>query len=237
MSEELNLIAESRRLCAELTGRLPSDFVLTDDAWFISSSGRKVASKIPSRVMAVIGTLAHRARDFGELSCELFERNKVIPAIVLTRALMETTALLYLTQKKMSQALKTKSLDQLDDFLVKCLSGNRIDPAEPESPNVLTAIQHLDKENGCERYADFYNSLCEFAHPNSLGTFYAYTEFDPHKLKLSFGENKGLTKAEDAAFSTVFALEVIIEFYDKAVAAIPDLKDLSEKLFDDTTAA
>jgi len=230
-TSEPDLIAESRKLCGQLADRLPSDFALTGDAWFISPSGNSVASKLPSKIMSVIGSLAHRARDFGELSCELFERRKIVPAIVLTRALMETTALLYLTQKKMAQALEADSIAELDEFLVKCMSGSRIDPTKPDSPNVLTVIQHLDKEAGCDRYADFYNSLCEFAHPNSLGTFYSYTQYNPDDHCLSFGENQGMTTGNDAAFSTVFALEVIVEFYDRAVRMLPQLSELSKKLY------
>jgi hypothetical protein len=231
--DEPNLIAEAKNLCHKLTNRLPSSFILTNDTWFISPAGNMIGNKLPSKAMSVIGSLAYRAKDLSELSCELFERKKIVPAVVLTRALMETTALLYLTQKKIAQSLETEDITELDEFLIKCMSGNRINPSEPDSINIMTAIQHLDREAGCERYADFYNTLCEFSHPNSLGTFSAYTKFNPEDYSLSFGENKGLTRANDVAFATVFALEIIIEFYDRAVAMIPRINELSKKIYRD----
>jgi hypothetical protein len=120
----------------------------------------------------------------------------------------------------------------LDDFLVRCLSGNRLESGDPKALNVLTAIQALDKEPGAERYEEFYAVLCEFTHPNALGTFYAYAEFDNATRRISFGHNRGLSKGEDIAFAVVFALEVVIAFIARIQDCTPTLVALAKDLSD-----
>jgi hypothetical protein len=129
---------------------------------------------------------------------------------------METTALFYLVYRKTERAVSERNLVLLDDFLVRCMSGNRLGSGEPDAPNVLTAIQALDKEPGCDRYAYFYASFCEFAHPNALGSFYAYSSFDNESRAIRFGHNCGLTNGGDVAFGVVFALEILLEFQKRA---------------------
>jgi len=156
---EPNLIEESRRLCEALEKVLPSIHVPAPEATFVTPAGTSVTVKLSSELAAVVGSLAWRAHDFATLACGLFENRRVVPGAVIARSLMETTALVYLVQKKTRQALTERKLVALDDFLVRCMSGNRLMDGAPESPNILTAIQALDKEPGCDRYADFYASL------------------------------------------------------------------------------
>jgi hypothetical protein len=229
--EEVDFVVEMEKLCTDLAKRLPSHYVPSSENTFTNLAGISITSKIPSKIMGVIGSLAWRAHDFADLSQELFVRKRVVPAIVLTRTLMETTALLHLVYKKINQAVNAQELEELDEFIIKCMSGNRLNPTEPDSPNILTAIQHLEKEGGCERYSDFYNSLCEFVHPNSLGTFYAYSSYFDRDRLLSFGQNKGLTESNAGAFAGVFALEVFIEFFDRISALIPKVNELSILLY------
>ncbi len=148
----------------------------------------------------------------------------------MARALMETTALVFLLHKKMSQAILQRDVGALDDFLVRCLSGSRLGSGDPEALNVLTAIQALDKEPGAEQYKDFYATLCEFCHPNALGAFYAYADFDNATRGISFGHNRGLSKGGDIAFAVVFALEVLIAFAARIQEVTPTLVALAKEL-------
>ncbi len=233
---EPDLIAESRRLCGELERALSHVHAPSSDATFTAASGRSITVKIPSKLAAVEGSLSWRAHDFALLACELFERKRVVPGAVIARALMETTALFYHVHKKASQALAQGNLADLDGFLIRCMSGNRLANGEPDSPNVLTAIQAIDKEPGCERFADIYASLSEFAHPNALGSFYAYSSFDSESHAIWFGRNRGLTRGEDLAFAVVFALEVLVEFLAHARSMMAAVVEMAKATYPDETA-
>jgi hypothetical protein len=115
--DEPDLIAESRRLCRELERQLSGIHVLSSTA-FLTASGESVTAKLPTKVAAVAGALAWRAHDFATLCCDLFVQRRVIPAAVIARSLMETTALVYLVHKKAAQATRDRRIDGLDDFLV-----------------------------------------------------------------------------------------------------------------------
>jgi len=231
-----DLIFECRRLCGEVEQHLPGVYCPGEDATFLSPSGTLVTVKIATKFAAAAGALAWRAHDFATLACELFDAKRIIPGAVIARSLMETVALTYVVHKKAAMALATRNLQLLDQFLVRCLSGNRLGAGDPESPNVLAAIDLLEKEPGCDRFKDFYAVLCEFAHPNALGAFYACADFDDSGRSVSFGHNRGLTKSEDAAFAVVFALEVLLEFIKKIEELIPSLVALAIDLYPvDTT--
>ncbi len=230
---EPDLIAESQRLCRELEQALSHIHAPSTDATFTAVSGRSITVKIPTKLAAVEGSLSWRAHDFAALACDLFERKRVVPGAVIARSLMETTALFYLVQRKATQALAQRNLRDLDAFLIRCMSGNRLAKGDPDSPNILTAIQAIDKEPGCEKYADFYASLSEFAHPNALGSFYAYSSFDSASRAIWFGRNRGLTRGEDLAFAVVFALEVLAEFMARAKAAMPAVVELAKETYAD----
>ena len=228
---EPDFIAESRRLCRDLEQQLPRIQAPSSEATFTTVSGKLITVKIPTKLTAVTGSLAWRAHDFAVLASDLFECKRVVPGAVIARSLMETTALFYLVHKKTATAVSENNLILLDDFLVRCMSGNRLGDGEPDATNVLTAIQALDKEPGCDRYADFYASLCEFAHPNALGSFYAYSSFDSESRTVWFGHNRGLTKGRDVAFGVVFALEILLEFQKRVKEMIPRVVQLSKEAY------
>jgi hypothetical protein len=229
--DEPDLIAESRRLCHDLELQLPYLHAPSSDAIFTTASGRSVTVKTPLKLAAVAGSIAWRAHDFALLASDLFERKRVVPGAVIARALMETTALFYMVHRKAAKSVTEKNLALLDDFLVRCMSGNRLGDGELDAPNVLTAIQALDKEPGCDRYADFYACLCEFAHPNALGSFYAYSSFDNESRTVRFGHNRGLTNGGDIAFAVVFALEVLLEFQKRMSEMTPMVVRLAKESY------
>lgn len=226
-----DFLVESRRLCADLQERLPHLHTSSTEAAFKTPEDDFVTVKIPTKLAAVSGSLAWRAHDFATLACDLFDRKRIVPGAVIVRSLMETVALFHMVHKKSRNAVAERSLDTLDNFLIRCMSGNRLANGELDSPNVLTAIQSLEKEPGCDRYIDFYSSLCEFAHPNALGSFYAYSSFDNNSRVLWFGRNRGLTKESDLAFAIVFALEVFLEIDIGVKELMPSIVQLAKEVY------
>jgi hypothetical protein len=235
--DEPDLIAESRRLCSILERELPTFHFPADEATFQTKSGRLVTAKIPSKLEAVAESLAWRGHDFATLASDLFESDRVIPGAVIARSLMETAALMFVVLRKTQRALLNGTLLDLDTFLVRCMSGNRLGKGELDAPSVMTAIETVEKEPGCDSYATFYASLCEFAHPNALGSFYAYSQFHDLSRTTFFGINSGLTKSNDVAFTVVFALEVMIDTLRKLRETIPAVIKLAQSSYPESNAS
>lgn len=150
--------------------------------------GKKISgiSKLPFKVVALAFSLHHRAVDLAENSLRLFKGDNYLASAILIRSLMETTSLVFLTQKKINEVVESKELGEIDDFLMKGLFGGRTEDAPLTSANILTAIDHTDKKY--DKYREMYDELSEFAHPNWHGAsgLYSKSDFDG---KVQFGKN------------------------------------------------
>ena len=123
-------------------------------------------SKLPWKATQLRELLLHRFSDIADVAIELYESERIVPAFILTRALVETTSMMYWLFTRSSDFLDKWDEEAYDKFLMKGLVGTRIKPVRLESHNVLTDLDHLDKKfEGLRR---MYDELCEFTHQTGL---------------------------------------------------------------------
>jgi hypothetical protein len=146
---------------------------------------------------------------------------------------METTSLVFVTQKKIKQAVESGRIGKIDDFLMRTIFGSKIEDDPIKSYNVLTAIDHTDKKH--EVYRDMYNELSEFVHPNWLGTsgIFSKNKFNG-KVKFGLRVDRDTTKRILLPFlttTTIFLLTLqdlsntFDEFIELAEKEITGLND------------
>jgi hypothetical protein len=88
--------------------------------------------------------------------------------------LVETTAVLFWLHKKSCEFLEKPDEDSYDEFLMKGMLGSKDSTGKLQAYNVLTAVEHLDKEfTGVKQ---LYERLCEFTHPNWSGVMGSYSK-------------------------------------------------------------
>src|SRR5262249_24482563 len=121
-------------------------------------------SRIPFKALTVRESLVHRVFALASAAVELFEASRVIPAITLTRAVVETVAVMFTFHERLSRFLENKNVTDLDDFLMNILVGARDDPDMPKSINILTMVDRVEKT--LTGFRSLYDHLCEYAHPN-----------------------------------------------------------------------
>jgi hypothetical protein len=131
-------------------------------------------SKLPFKAAAIRELLLHRTATLASAAVDLYEGNRVIPAVILTRSIVETLALLFNFHERLEHFLKgeVKDSDALDDSFMCCLVGSRNNPEGPKAVNVLTLIDRVEKTVPDFRFV--YDALSECAHPNWAGTFGAF---------------------------------------------------------------
>ncbi len=213
---DLELLAEARQFSAELRCMLQTR---------LSPKEVSPRAKTPYKARVMREVLLHRASELSDAACDLYEQEKLVPAYVLTRAVFETAAMLYLVYKKADTAVETNSVHEFDVFLMRGLFGSR-DTAMPlDSHNILTAVDHLDKYGDGLR--SYFDGLCEFAHPNCEGTLAAYTKHNDD-LSMELGPNaRGMRLAYG-----IIALRVVVsvagEFYKKLAELDEQLRSLCE---------
>jgi len=133
-------------------------------------------AKIPFKVHSFIEIMNLRMNDFCDATDLLISNNHIIPSVSLIRALFENVAITYCISSAIDKSLKAnKLIENFDDLITKISFGTRYE-SQVDAINVLTQIDKLDKEyKGIRK---FYDSLCEFVHPNRAGVEGSYSELN-----------------------------------------------------------
>ena len=202
--EESNCLDEVGTFLKQINVNLPKK---------ISAASLSHHSKLLFKAFSLRGVLVHRITDLTEVAIDLYEADKVVPAIIMTRSVFETTAVLYLLYKKIKKAAMTKMLGDIDDFLMKSLFGGRVKNAPIESYNILTAINHADKD--FSSYRESYDRLSEFVHPNWSGVSGAYSKLNRSTMELYLGKEFGKVPIMISLPLLAGALELFIHYYDE----------------------
>lgn len=177
--------------------------------------------------------LLHRISDLASAALVMFEQGRLVPGCTLTRSVYETVAQLYLFHKKLAAAVEAKKLADFLEHLDKGAFGSKDGTTDAQAIQVLTAIDHLDKEFTGLR--SDYDHLCEYAHPNFKGGLGCYTRFEIPAYNVSFGLNpQSLPMGPFGLGGLDLALQVtsiLIERHATAEALLNDLLDREASSF------
>ena len=144
-------------------------------------------AKIPSAVAYLRAALSWR---FAELCRDAFEsrqKDRIVSAILLTRAAVETCAALGYLDRKVNGSLKLQTVGDLGDYLERLIMGGRNDLDGPEAISVLTFIDSSEKV--VEGIREGYDHLCEYAHPNWVGTGMLFSNLNCEGRLVGLGRN------------------------------------------------
>src|SRR5258708_1364154 len=125
------ILAEVKEFAVRLTASLPDR---------IQISALTFKSKLPFKALAIRELLIHRVSELASSAVENFEIGRVVSGIALTRAVMETGALIFELHRRVTQFLVDKNVEQFDSFLMISLMGSHNNADLPLAMNVLTVI-------------------------------------------------------------------------------------------------
>lgn len=187
-----------------------------------------IKAKIPFKVLTLRELLIHRVGDLGDAACELYANSKVVPAIIITRALMETVAVMYYLYNIVNKAVISKSLKGFNDKIMCMLMGIRSGNSKTKPIHIMDCIRELNK--WFEHFLEEYDNLSDIAHPNWFGLFGYYGKVKKEEMEIILGE--GIRKVEAPFVMGVTglstAIEIFINFYDKIADVLPDFITLCE---------
>ena len=193
----------------------------------VDPAGLTLKSKIPFKALSLKELLFHRITSISTAGMEMYEQNRRVPAYILMRSALETSALCYVLRKKLEAYLNDRDIEALDNFLMKAISGGRDEKSKLPAINVLTCIDHLNKE-----YPDFrrmYDVLCEYAHPNYQGTFAAFGSVDSKNVWLDLGAEHSQPPPEFGLAPFFMALLIFEEHYNMCASLIAEMNEHFEK--------
>jgi len=149
------------------------------------SASVSLKAKVPFKALDYRGALIWRFVELCRSALENFNSEHLASATILTRAALETVAALWYLNRKIKSVVDTKSVSDVDDYLMRLLMGSKTYSEMPDPINVLTFVQKVDKEiNG---FLNSYEQLSEFSHPNWAGTGLLYAKHNTENKWTDFG--------------------------------------------------
>lgn len=225
----LSLMSEIRGRVELLESSLPER---------VDAMGVSPTSKLPFKVLLYREALIWRMAELGRAAFENFEQDRLVAAIVLARAAVETSAALWYLCAKVAIAVESDSVGDIDDYLMKMVVGTATGApktndstthvALPRPVRVDAFLKQADKD--IEGFSHQYGVLSEYAHPNWAGTVLLYAKHDPENRLTDFGQN--IRKADSTKCIGVMNLSVALAMfetsYNRITALIPAFTKLCE---------
>jgi hypothetical protein len=153
--------------------------------------------------------LTWRTEELARCACDALENDDVAAGILLTRAVVESTALIW-RLKELLEDRRQYTADDLHSALEKMMMGWTNDPDFPNSVNILTMINHMDRQFHGVR--ERYDELSETAHPNWSGVFGLFAMIDRETYTAQFGRGLRKTTSVGKEIATT-ALNAYLELF------------------------
>ena len=182
-----------------------------------------MSSKLPFKIISLREMLFHRASALASPAVSLLEDRNVVSGVLLTRALIETVALLADLHRKLEAFVREPDVEVLENFLMKSLFANKYEDGgvkdEYFTSSIMSSVDRLDKQSKGLRA--LYDQLSEYAHPNYSGVFGTFGKVDRKNFVLNLGLNIRDSGSNEVigANALAVALTLLVHFYD----AMPEL--------------
>ncbi|SRR6266446_3386404 len=201
---------EARQRAENIRAHLPSS---------ISIAALGVRSKTPYHLLAAREALIWRTEELARCACDMLERDDLAAGSLLARAVTESAAFVW----RLKELLETRDQytpEELHDKFQRMFLGWKAkgDPDYPESFNIVTLIDHMDRKFPDVR--DGYDHLSEFAHPNWSGVSGLFSSTDYDNYVSNFG--RGLRQTEFPRTIACNLLVAALAVFQQAYNSISD---------------
>jgi len=175
-------------------------------------------SKLPWKVLLYREALIWRMVELSRSAFESLTSGKLVSGIVLTRAAVEVSAALWFLYAKVEAVVDSKTVGDVDDYLMKLSMGTATGWPEDSSPGAETMPRPVkvgklleQTEKDIEGFSHQYGVLSEYAHPNWAGTVLLYSNTNKQTAITDFGQN--IRKADNAKAIGVVNLSVALKMF------------------------
>ena len=140
---------------------------------------------------------------------------------------METAAAGWYVRRKIERVIDEDDFGDIDETLMKLLVGTKIDENMPNSINVMTFLDYVEREiPGIRRQ---YDELSEFAHPNWAGTLLLFGRNDKEQIVTDFGSGlRSEASIQAGAINLEVALMIFAHTYERIGEAMPPFTKMAE---------
>jgi hypothetical protein len=197
------------------------------------------ALSIPAKVQVAKEVLIWRVHDIAGSAITLYDAKKQIPAFILTRAVFETAAMMFLIHERLEHVRDTRRLGDISAFLSRVVAGSSTDTGKwpdgiPRTPiRIGKAVKRLDKKFRDEvrrrgLNAD-YAFLSDFVHPSCFGTLMAYAETAKNNNVISFNLGKAQQQLKELSTGLIMlnmGLDIAQHYYRELGNILKELESI-----------
>lgn len=186
-------------------------------------------AKTPYKAVHFREALLWRTVELASSACELLKSGRIAAGITLVRGVAESAAAMrYLSETVQSFCqCENRSLQEVDEKLMRLLMGDRRNSDMPDAINVLTMLKHANRT--VPGVSDSYEILSEFAHPNWSGTCLLFSKIDSENHVVSFGVGQRSENSAKIAISSLHAaLKIVSHAYDEIADFYPSFVEACE---------
>jgi hypothetical protein len=214
---DAEVLAEARQLAELIASSLPEK---------IAIASLPLNSKLPFKALSLRELLIHRVSDLAAASVELFEQGRLVPAVLLTRGVIETVAVAFALHRALERFVGSHNVAEFDEFLMRSLMGGRLPDWPHQATNIVTLVHHVDK--ALPGFESSYNSLSEIAHPNWGGVLGAFGEIDRESFELRLGQNERTSAFATGVNALSGSLMAFQHFYNDMIEMLQQTNDYFE---------
>lgn len=184
-------------------------------------------AKIAWKLVGLQQVCLYRTVMLADACASSWNSGNTLGAMVAARALMETAAVLHDLEAQLTRFCADENLDAVDDLVMRRTFATRLKDWDWGAPatNILTLLGKMDPP--FKGITNVYELLCEFCHPNSLGTFHLFSALDRTELTAYFTDK---CQDPEGHFSNIILAFMLIEKVERDVDRIDDLLPVVVKL-------
>jgi hypothetical protein len=152
------------------------------------------------------------------------------------RSVLETAAISFRFCQEIDQGVRDKDFSALDTAVTKLTFATRhrsLNDLLPDAPNILSSIDKLDRflfdKKQDQSVRNVYEFLCEFAHPNWVGTVGLFGQIDKEECTQYFSDEHAI--ADRVAAYVVMGLgaaSVVHLCHKQVTELLPEVAEISE---------
>jgi hypothetical protein len=201
-------LAEARRCALRMGASLPGS---------ISVATLGVLKKAPFNLLSGRESLIWRTEELIRTACDALERTDLTAGAILSRAVMESAAIMW-KLKELLFARHSHTEADFNDQLMRLMLGGKIWSEMPAPFQILTLIDRVART--IPNFRKGYDLLSEIAHPNWSGVVGMYSNTDDANYTTYFG--RGLRDPGPTTHAIACALLGAGEIFEKAYNQIAE---------------
>jgi hypothetical protein len=186
MSELSDLLEETKARVQSIADHLPK---------VVDPRTISITAKIPFKVILFREALIWRTEELARCACDLYERQDICSAIILSRAAAENAAAMWYLMELIEEQYAAPNTGKFDKHMMRLLCGHSSGEPLPKPINVMDMLRKADKKVGGVMAS--YEAMSDFVHPNWSGTEGLYVLNDHEQVVSHLGRN---AKSRDDPF-------------------------------------